>query len=168
MLTILFILVIQTRRWGWSTLFVQLSASGSWDSGFESRLRHIYHLTERDSRMPTCIASDVRDRVRNRGQDNVTNINTGSGVRRIIFKSFRGVSVIWKLAEFLREFSRSSPRNLAEKKWSAWAFAYEFSPRKFAYENFFSRSEREKRAFFLGWSVYLSAEIWQNCLVLTW
>ena len=49
-------------------------------------LRHIYHLTERDRRMLTCIASDVRDRVRNRGQDNVTNINTGSGVRRIIFK----------------------------------------------------------------------------------
>ena len=49
-------------------------------------LRHIYHLTERDTRTLTCIASDVRDRVRNRGQDNVTNINTGSGVRRIIFK----------------------------------------------------------------------------------
>ena len=36
--------------------------------------------------MLTCIASDVRDRVRNRDQDNVTNINTGSGVRRIISK----------------------------------------------------------------------------------
>ena len=47
-------------------------------------LRHIYHLTERDTRMLTCIASDVRDRVR--GQDNVTHINTGSSVRRIIFK----------------------------------------------------------------------------------
>ena len=66
--------------------FVQLSASGSRDSGFESLLRHIHHLTERDTRRLTCRASDVRDRVRNRGQDNVTNINTGSGVRRIIFK----------------------------------------------------------------------------------
>ena len=66
--------------------FVQLSASGSWDSGFESLLRQIYHLTERDTRRLTCTASDVRDRVRNQGQDNVTNINTGSGVRRIIFK----------------------------------------------------------------------------------
>ena len=36
--------------------------------------------------MLTFIASDVRDRGRNRRQDNVTNINTGSGVRRIIFK----------------------------------------------------------------------------------
>ena len=36
--------------------------------------------------MLTCIASDVRDRVSNWDQDNVTNINTGSGVRRIIFK----------------------------------------------------------------------------------
>ena len=66
--------------------FVQLSALGSWDSGFESLLRHTYHLTERDTRMLTCIASDVRDGVRNRSQDNVTNINTGSGVRRKIFK----------------------------------------------------------------------------------
>ena len=49
-------------------------------------LRHIFHLTERDTRMLICIASDVRDRVRNRSQDNVTNINTGSGVRRIILK----------------------------------------------------------------------------------
>ena len=70
----------------WSTCFVQLSASGSWDSGFESLLRHIYHLTERDTRRLTCIASDVRDRERNRGKDNVTNINIGSGVRPIIFK----------------------------------------------------------------------------------
>ena len=70
----------------WSTCFVQLSASGSWDTRIEFLLRHIYHLTERDTRMLTCIASDVRDRVRNRDQDNVTNINTGSGVRRIIFK----------------------------------------------------------------------------------
>ena len=52
----------------------------------ESLLRYLYHLTERDTRRLTCIASDVRDRVRNRGQDNVTNINTESGVRRIIFK----------------------------------------------------------------------------------
>ena len=36
--------------------------------------------------MLTCIASDVQDRVRNQDQDNVKNINTGSGVRRIIFK----------------------------------------------------------------------------------
>ena len=138
----------------WSTCFVQLIASGSWDTGFESLLRHIYYLTERDTRMLTCIASDVWERVRNRDQmdgrlrvlrpfnsisvisrrwkgeherlcamkrrlgsgrisppagfepatpwsevgsarppgrlnpdqDNVTNINTGSGVRRIIFK----------------------------------------------------------------------------------
>ena len=52
---------------------------------FESLLRHVYHLTERDTRMLTCIASDIRDGIRNRGQDNVTNIKTGSGVRRIIF-----------------------------------------------------------------------------------
>ena len=51
-------------------------------------------------------------------------------------------------AEFLREISRRKnglrelTRNLAE-----------FSPRKFAFENFCSQSEREKRAFFLGWSV---------------
>ena len=44
----------------------------------------VYHLTERHTRRLTYIASDVRDRVRNRGQDNVININTGSGVRRII------------------------------------------------------------------------------------
>ena len=69
----------------WSTRFVQLSALGSWDSGFESLLRHIFHLTERCTRRLTCVASDVRDTVRNLGQDNVTNINTGSGVRRIIF-----------------------------------------------------------------------------------
>ena len=49
-------------------------------------LRQIYHLTERDTRMLTCIASDVQDRVRNRDQENVTDINAGSGVRRIIFK----------------------------------------------------------------------------------
>ena len=54
--------------------------------GFESLLRHIYYLTERDRRRHTCIVSDVQDRVRNRGHDNVTNIYTGSGVRRIIFK----------------------------------------------------------------------------------
>ena len=30
----------------WSTCFVQLSASGSWNSAFESLLRHIYHLTK--------------------------------------------------------------------------------------------------------------------------
>ena len=82
----LYILAYKPDDEVWSTCFVQLSASGSWDSGFESLLRHIYHLTERDSRRLTCIASDVRDRVRNWGQDNVTNINTGSGVRRIIFK----------------------------------------------------------------------------------
>ena len=66
-----------------------------------------------------------------------------------------------KFADFLREFSRSfsakshgeinglreHPRNLAE-----------FSPRKFAFENFCSWSEREKRAFFLGWSVTVFSE----------
>ena len=46
----------------------------------------VHVFTERDTRRLTCIASDVRDKVRNRGQDNVTNINTGSGVRRILFK----------------------------------------------------------------------------------
>ena len=66
----------------WSTRFVQLSASGSWDSGFESLLRHINHLTERYARRLPCIAPDVWDKVRNRGQDNMTNINTGPGVRR--------------------------------------------------------------------------------------
>ena len=41
---------------------------------------------ERHPRRLTCIASDVGDRVRNWSHDNVTNINTGSGVRCIIFK----------------------------------------------------------------------------------
>ena len=53
---------------------------------FESLLRHMYHFTERHTKRLTCIASDLRDSVRNRGQANVTNINTGSGVRCIIFK----------------------------------------------------------------------------------
>ena len=50
-----------------------------------------------------------------------------------------------KFAESLREISRKKKdlreltRNLAE-----------LSPRKFGFENFCSRSEREKRAFFLG------------------
>ena len=71
----------------WSTCFVHLSPSGSWDSRFESLLRYIiYHLTERDTRRLTCHVSDVRDRVRNQGQDNLTNINTGSGVGRIMCK----------------------------------------------------------------------------------
>ena len=47
---------------------------------------YIYHLTERDTRRLTCTASDEQDRVRNRAQDNMTNINTGSGARRMIFK----------------------------------------------------------------------------------
>ena len=60
-----------------------------------------------------------------------------------ITTSCRGVSAR-KFAEKLREssprcFRGVSPRNLAE-----------LSPRKFAFENFCSRSEREKRAFFLG------------------
>ena len=59
---------------------VQLGASWSLDSGVESLLKYIYHLTERD----TLALHQIY--VKNRGQDNVTNINTGSGVRRIIFK----------------------------------------------------------------------------------
>ena len=87
---ILVFFVTQIRRWGLIPCFVQLSASESWDSGFESLLRHIHHLTERDTRRLTCLVSDVRDRVRNRGQDNVTTINTGSSVRRIAM-------YVWKL-----------------------------------------------------------------------
>ena len=48
--------------------------------------KYILLNRERHTSRLTCIASEVRDRVRNRGQDNVTNINTGSGARRIIFK----------------------------------------------------------------------------------
>ena len=65
------------------------------------------------------------------------------------------------LAEKLRENSRSfsasfrevSPRNLAEKTKGLRELTRtlaEFTPRKFTFENFCSRSEREKRAFFLG------------------
>ena len=43
-------------------------------------------VTERDIRRLTCIASDVLYRVRTQGQDNVINISTGSGVRRMIIK----------------------------------------------------------------------------------
>ena len=46
----------------------------------------MYYLTERDTRRLIGIGSDVLDRVRNRGQDNVTNINNGSGARGIIIK----------------------------------------------------------------------------------
>ena len=74
--------------------------------------------------------------------------------------SFRGVSAR-NLAEKFRESSRSfsasfrgvSPRHLAEKKNGLRELTRnlaEFSPRKFAFENFCSRSEREKGAFFLG------------------
>ena len=76
-LIILVILVIQTRTH-------VLSSSVLRDREIVGL--NPYHLTERDTRRLTCSASDVQDRERNRGQDNVTNINTGSGVRRIIFK----------------------------------------------------------------------------------
>ena len=66
--------------------------------------------------------------------------------------SFREVSAR-NFAEFLREFSRSvSAKYRGEKKGlrELTRNLAEFSPRKFAFENFCSRSEREKRAFFLG------------------
>ena len=47
---------------------------------------YILLYRERHTRRLTCIASDVRDRARNWGQGNVTNIYTGSSARRIIFK----------------------------------------------------------------------------------
>ena len=56
------------------------------------------------------------------------------------------------MAGFLREFSQ----DFAEKKNGLREFTRnlaEYYPRKFAFENFCSQSEREKRAFFLGWSV---------------
>ena len=62
-----------------------------------------------------------------------------------------------KFAEFLGEFSRSfSAKSLGEKKNGLRELTRnlaEFSPRKFAFENFCSRCERENKAFFLGWSV---------------
>ena len=51
-----------------------------------------------------------------------------------------------KFAEFLRGISWRKKNGLCELTRN---FA-EFSPRKFAFENFCSRSEREKRAFLLG------------------
>ena len=41
---------------------------------------------QRDVIRLTCIASDVRYRVRSRGQNNVINISIGSGVRRVIIR----------------------------------------------------------------------------------
>ena len=66
--------------------------------------------------------------------------------------SFRGVAAR-NLGEKLRKISRRKKNGLRKltRKLA------EFSPRKFAFENFCSRSEREKRAFFLGWSVDLSS-----------
>ena len=74
--------------------------------------------------------------------------------------SFRGVSAR-NFAKKLRERSRSisasfngvSPRNLAEKKNGLRELMRnlaEFSPRKFAFKNFCSQSEREKESFFRG------------------
>ena len=51
-----------------------------------------------------------------------------------------------------------STRDFAEKKNGLCELKRniaEFSPRKFAFENFCLGSEHEKRAFFLGWSVYV-------------
>ena len=50
-------------------------------------------------------------------------------------------------------FRGVSPRNVAMRKNGLRELTRnraEFSPRKFAFENFCSRSEREIRAFFLG------------------
>ena len=69
-----------------------------------------------------------------------------------ITPSFRGISV-QKFAEKLRESSRSfSAKSRGEKNGlrELTRNLAEFSPRKFAFENFCSWSEREKRAFFLG------------------
>ena len=49
-------------------------------------------------------------------------------------------------AEFLREISRRKIKNLRELTRNL----AKFSSRKSAFENFCSRSEREKRALFLG------------------
>ena len=66
-----------------------------------------------------------------------------------------------KLRESSQSFSASfrgvSSRNVAEKKIGLRELTQnlaEFCQRKFAFENFCSRSEREKRALFLGWSVH--------------
>ena len=58
--------------------------------------------------------------------------------------SFRGVSAR-NFAEKLREFSRRKKRSAR-----FYANLAEFSPRKFAFKNFCSQCEREKRVFFLG------------------
>ena len=70
--------------------------------------------------------------------------------------SFRGVAarnLAEKFAEFLREFSWSfSAKSRGEKNGlrELTRNLAEFSPREFAFENFCSRSEREKKSFFLG------------------
>ena len=85
--------------------------------------------------------------------------------------SFRRISarnLLEKLHESSQSFSASfrgvSPRNLAEKKKKNGLHELtrnleEFTPRKFVFEIFCSRSEREKRAFFLGWSVGIHLKI---------
>ena len=74
--------------------------------------------------------------------------------------SFRGVCA-WKLAEklrgvsrrvfaeFLREISRRKKKNGLRELTELTRNLAEFSSRNFAFENIFSRSEREKIAFFL-------------------
>ena len=78
---------------------------------------------------------------------------------------FRGVSARnfeKKLRESSRCFSASfrgvSPRNFAEKKSGLRELTRnlaEFSPRKFAFENFCSRREREKKSFFSWADLYM-------------
>ena len=97
-LIILAILVIQTRRWSLIYMFCPAQCFGvvrEWVWSLlifllwipaDSLSRNIPLNRETHTRRLTCIASDVWDRVRSRGQDNVTNINDGSGARRIIFK----------------------------------------------------------------------------------
>ena len=73
----------QTRRFDPHVLSSSMLRDRETCNGFESLLRHIYLVTDRDTRRLTCIASDVRSSVWKRDQDN---INTGPGVRRIVFK----------------------------------------------------------------------------------
>ena len=75
--------------------------------------------------MLTCIASDVRDRVGNRGQDNVTNMNTGSGVRRIIFK--RQICIYKSEQRYINETMLA--RNARERTHTAllWLFSRDYN-----------------------------------------
>ena len=73
---------------------------------------------------------------------------------RVLACTFRGVSSR-NFAEFLREMSRSfSAKIRGENPWRNRWFLF-FSAKKFISRKGCSAAKREKRAFFLGWSVQL-------------